>query len=97
MTRSRCRAWRSSTAISPWPAARPAGRLANRSNLVGAAGRFLLSAGDAEVIFARVTDTVRASWHASMRRAGVSERHCAAIRSAFLYDGLFCEPSETDV
>ena len=69
----------------------PAGRLANKANLVGAAGRFLLNAGEADAIFTRVTDTVGTSWHATMRRAGVSEHDCAAIRSAFLYDGLFFE------
>lgn len=56
---------------------------------MGAAGRFLLDAEDAERIFARVTDTVRASWHATMRRAGVSDQDCHAIGSAFLYEGLF--------
>ena len=50
---------------------------------------FLLSADEAEVIFTRVTGTVRASWHATMRRVGVSEQDCEAIRSAFLYDDLF--------
>lgn len=69
----------------------PAGRLATKANLLGSAERFLLSADEAEAIFTRITDTVRASWHATMRRAGVSERDCDAIRSAFLYDGLFFE------
>ena len=34
---------------------------------------------------------VREQWRVRMRRAGVSERDCEAIRSAFLYDGLFYE------
>ena len=33
--------------------------------------------------------TVHVEWHAEMRRAGASERDCGAIKSAFLYDGLF--------
>jgi serine/threonine-protein kinase HipA len=74
----------------------PAGRLANKANLVGAAGRFLLNADEADAIFTRVTDTVRASWHATMHRAGVSEHDCAAIRGAFLYDGLFFEARAQD-
>lgn len=74
----------------------PAGRLASKANLVGAAGRFLLNAEEAEAIFKSVTDTVRASWHAAMRRAGVSERDCGAIRGAFLYDGLFFEKKAQD-
>lgn len=67
----------------------PAGRAANKGNLLGAAGRFLLDPSEAEEIFTRVTETVRASWHATLRRAGVSDQDCEAIRSAFLYDGLF--------
>lgn len=67
----------------------PAGRLANKANLIDGAGRFLLSAADAETIFTRVVDVVGKEWHATMRRAGVSASDCAAIRSAFLYDGLF--------
>jgi serine/threonine-protein kinase HipA len=35
---------------------------------------------------------VRSEWQAALRRAGVSEQDCAAIASAFLYDGLFYEP-----
>ena len=33
----------------------------------------------------------------TMRRVGVSERYCEAIRSAFLYDGLFYESGLEDV
>ena len=69
----------------------PAGRLANRANLLGAAGRFLLSVDEAATIFTHVTGTVRASWHATMRQAGVTARDCDAIGSAFVYDGLFYE------
>ncbi len=75
----------------------PAGRLANKSNLVGGAGRFLLDTEDAEVIFRSVTDTVRAQWHTSMRQAGVGEQDCKAIRSAFVYEGLYCEMGAKDV
>src|SRR5690606_12088641 len=75
----------------------PAGRYANRRHLVGGAGRFLLGPADAEAIFDRIADTVRSSWHATMRRAGVSDQDCAAISSAFLYDGLFFEAEDSDV
>lgn len=67
----------------------PAGRYANRRNLLEASDRFLLDAGDAEAIFSNVIDTVRRSWHEIMRREGVSEQDCDAIRRAFLYEGLF--------
>lgn len=98
------RSWRLSPAydLTPSPAVAvdrrdlamtcgPAGRLANRANLLGAAGRFLLSVDEAATIFTHVTGTVRASWHATMRQAGVTARDCDAIGSAFVYDGLFYE------
>lgn len=71
----------------------PAGRIANKSNLLGAASRFLLDTEDADAIFQRIVDTVRASWLTTMRQAGVSEKDCGAIKRAFLYDGLFYEPT----
>ena len=61
------------------------------------AGRFLLGADEAEAIFTRVVDTVRASWRQTMRSVGVSERDCEAIRSAFLYDGLLFETRVEDM
>ena len=70
----------------------PRGRWANRSNLLAAAGRFLLGRDEAEAIFHRVTGTIRASWRETMRRAGVHGRDCERIQSAFLYDGLFLDP-----
>ena len=69
----------------------PAGRLANRINLLGAAGSFLLDRTEAEAIFDRVSTVVRTEWHATMRRVGVTEGDCDLIRGAFLYDGLFSE------
>jgi serine/threonine-protein kinase HipA len=73
----------------------PAGRVANKSNLLGAAGRFLLDREDANAIFMRITDTVRA-WYATLRRTGVSQQDCEAIRSAFVYEGLFYEMGTKD-
>lgn len=69
----------------------PQGRYANRSNIVAAHGRFLLTEDEATGIFDRITDTVANSWHSTMRRAGVSETDCQAICSAFIYEGLFHE------
>ena len=65
------------------------GRWANRANLLGSAGRFLLDRAGAEAVFDRVTATIRSSWLAVMRDNGVSERDCDTIRHAILYDGLF--------
>ena len=65
------------------------GRYANRTNLLSEHGRFLLEPAQAAAIFERTARTVRDQWRAHMRRAGVTERDCEAIGSAFLYDGLF--------
>ena len=67
------------------------GRYANRTNLLSAHGRFLLEMPEATAIFERVARTVSEQWRAQMRHAGVSERDCEAIRSAFVYEGLFHE------
>lgn len=69
----------------------PNGRWANRANLLGSAGRFLLDRTEAQAVFERITATVRSSWLAVMRKGGVSERDCDRIRHAILYDGLFHE------
>lgn len=69
----------------------PRGRRADRPNLLGAAGRFLLGRDEARAIFNGVTETIRSSWRETMRRAGVSERDCDRIRDAFLYEGLFAD------
>ena len=67
------------------------GRYANRANLLSAHGRFLLEPAEAVAIFERTARTVREQWRSHMRRAGVTERDCEAVRNAFLYDGLFYE------
>lgn len=72
----------------------PAGRLASKANLVGAAGRFLLNKDEAAATFARITETVRGAWRATMRRVGVTDQDCEAIASAFLYEGLFFEADQ---
>ncbi len=67
------------------------GRYANKTNLLSDHGRFLLSDAEAASIFDRITTTVRNEWRPTLRRAGVSETDCEAIKSAFVYDGLFYE------
>ena len=67
------------------------GRYANRTNLLSDHGRFLLESAEATAVFERLTRTVREQWRAQMQCAGVSERDCEAIRSAFVYEGLFYE------
>ena len=72
----------------------PFGRDANRANLLSGCGRFLLRNEEAAVLFQRMVDTVRAAWRPTMRRTGVSEADCDAIRSAFVYPGLSHDVAE---
>ena len=65
------------------------GRYANRTNLLSHHGRFLLDMAEATAVFERTATTVREQWRTHMRRAGVTERDCEAIGSAFAYEGLF--------
>ena len=67
------------------------GRYANRTNLLGGHGRFLLDEAEAEMLFERILGTVREGWQAEMRRAGVGDRDCRAIASAFVCVGLFLD------
>ena len=67
------------------------GRYANRTNLLSGHGRFLLDQAEAESMFEEIVVAVRDGWYAQMRRAGVSDRDCQTIASAFVYDGLFYE------
>lgn len=65
------------------------GRMARRDNLITGHGRFLLSKEDATTIVDQIIATVRSEWDSSLRRAGASEKDCAAIASAFIYEGFF--------
>ena len=69
------------------------GRHANKTNLLSQHGRFLLGQAEATAVFERTMGTVREQWSAHMRRAGVAQRDCEAVRRAFLYEGLFHEVS----
>ena len=64
------------------------GRLASRTNLLSACGRFLLGEAEAAAIFDRVVTTVKSAWRSTMRRGGVSEVDCDLLASAFVYPGL---------
>ncbi len=70
------------------------GRYANKANLMSGFGQFLLEEADAAAIFEHITQTVREQWCPTLRRAGVSERDCKAIKSAFVYEGLFYENTD---
>ena len=64
------------------------GRVANVTNLLSQARRFLLSDKAATNILSTVRDCVTAQWYAIARREGVSEQDCDRIRGAFNYPGL---------
>ena len=65
----------------------PEGRTPSRENIVGGAGRFLLSRVEAEGIFDRIAGTVRSSWHAVMRRSGVSAEDCELVARSIVREG----------
>lgn len=64
------------------------GRLASAANLLSQHARFLLTREDATAIVATMGRQVRARWFPVARAAGVSERDCRAISSAFVYPGF---------
>jgi len=64
------------------------GRYANRSNLLSQSHRFGLGTEEAARIVDTMTETVRSQWYGVCRQAGVSERDCELIRSAFVYEGF---------
>ena len=72
------------------------GRHAARANLLSGCGRFLLRDHEAAAIFDRMVSTVRAHWLPAMRGAGVDASDRAAIRGAFVYDGLGGGPDRGD-
>jgi serine/threonine-protein kinase HipA len=66
----------------------PAGRLARRANLVGAAPRFGLSSSVAEAIVDEIARVVTAGWRDEVRAQGGSLADCDAIASAFVHPGF---------
>ena len=64
------------------------GRYANRSNLLSQSHRFGLGTEETARVVDTMTETVRSQWYGVCRQAGVSERDCELIRSAFVYDGF---------
>jgi len=64
------------------------GRYANRTNLLSQCERFLVSKEEAARIIDDMIETIKSSWYATARQAGVSERDCELIRGAFVYEGF---------
>ncbi len=65
-----------------------AGRTASAGNLLSQSARFLLERSQAEMMLARMEEQVRSTWYATARSAGVSERDCERIATAFVYAGF---------
>ncbi len=65
-----------------------AGRYANAENLLSQSARFLLDLDEARALVDAMEAQVRGSWYAIARAAGVSERDCDKIASAFAYPGF---------
>ena len=64
------------------------GRYANANNLLSQCARFHLERDQAEVIIATMEEQIAKSWYETVRRAGVPEKDCEAISSAFVYPGF---------
>ena len=65
-----------------------AGRFANAHNLLSQSARFLLEPGEAAAMIDAMEAQVRGTWYATARAAGVSERDCERIATAFAYPGF---------
>lgn len=64
------------------------GRYANRTNLLSQSHRFGLRDEEAAHIIDAMTEIVQSQWYGVCRHAGVTERDCELIRSAFVYEGF---------
>jgi serine/threonine-protein kinase HipA len=70
------------------------GRFANRNNLLSECRRFMLKPDEATAIIDEMTDHVKNYWYKTARMAGVSEKDCDKIKSAFVYSGFFAETEQ---
>lgn len=65
------------------------GRIANRENLLSGHSRFLLTKEDAEHLIDKMAEDITQNWYKYLRHAGVSEKDCNLVSSAFVYDGFY--------
>ncbi len=65
-----------------------AGRFASAANLLSQSARFLLGPDEAKARIHAMEQQVTRTWYATARAAGVSERDCEQIASAFAYPGF---------
>jgi serine/threonine-protein kinase HipA len=67
------------------------GRFANAKNLLSQSARFLLPDDEAKSIVGAMKNRVKATWHETARKAGVSEKDCERVAGAFAYPGFDLE------
>jgi serine/threonine-protein kinase HipA len=67
------------------------GRLANATNLLSQAARFLLSSDEAKSIVDAMKERVKGRWYEVARSVGVSEKDCERLQGAFAYPGFDLE------
>lgn len=64
------------------------GRFAHADNLLSQSARFLLEPDAAENEIDTIEEIVKSKWYDTARRAGVTEKDCDKIASAFAYAGF---------
>lgn len=67
------------------------GRYAHADNLLSQCARFHLERDQAQAIVDAMEDRIKATWYDTARRAGVSEKDCDTIKTAFAYPGFRLE------
>ncbi len=67
------------------------GRYAHAENLLSQCARFLLEPGSAKNQIDTIEEIVKSKWYDVARRAGVTEKDCEKIASAFAYQGFRLE------
>jgi serine/threonine-protein kinase HipA len=68
------------------------GNYANAQNILSQSARFLLKADEASRIVTDMETAIRGSWYDIARAAGVTEKDCQTISSAFNYPGFGYAP-----
>src|SRR5215470_9748537 len=67
------------------------GRIANATNLLSQAARFLLAHNEAKSVVDAMKDRVKGTWYEIARSVGVSEKDCERVEPAFSYPGFDLE------
>lgn len=65
------------------------GRYAHADNFLSQCRRFLLTPEEAKTLIHTMEQQVKNGWYAVARKAGVTEKECEKIKSAFAYEGFW--------